>query len=193
MFPRPDFFSGAELNFAENLLFPDGILESDTACITVTEDSNSESTSWGQLREFVRQCSDALRTSGVRSGDVIAGFFSNHVQALVSMLAAATIGAVWTAISPENGVAAALDRFEQVEPSVLFVDDGMIYNQKRWSSLDKTLKIVDRLKLKGLKLVITINKINEELMVDGLKGMGIETREYDSFLKRYAIQDRLCS
>uniref|UniRef100_A0A0D2YCH6 Uncharacterized protein n=1 Tax=Fusarium oxysporum (strain Fo5176) TaxID=660025 RepID=A0A0D2YCH6_FUSOF len=103
------------------------------------------------------------------------------------MLAAATIGAVWTAISPENGVAAALDRFEQVEPTVLFVDDGMIYNEKQWSSLDKTMKIVDRLRFKGLKLIITIKKINEDRMMDNLKLMGIETREYDNFLERYAI------
>ncbi|EWZ77404.1 acetoacetate-CoA ligase [Fusarium oxysporum f. sp. lycopersici 4287] len=99
------------------------------------------------------------------------------------MLAAATIGAVWTAISPENGVAAALDRFEQVEPTVLFVDDGMIYNEKQWSSLDKTMKIVDRLRFKGLKLIITIKKINEDRMMDNLKLMGIETREYDNFLE----------
>ncbi|KAI7762990.1 hypothetical protein LZL87_011133 [Fusarium oxysporum] len=183
MFPRPDFFSGAKLNFAENLLFPDGILESDTACITVTEDGNSETTSWGELRESVRQCSNALRASGVRPGDVIAGFISNHVQALVSMLAAATIGTVWTAISPENGVAAALDRFEQVRPTVLFVDDGMVYNDKQWSSLDKVLEIVDRLRLKGLKLVITINKIDKDRVMEGIELTGVETREYSNFLE----------
>lgn len=193
MFPRPDFFSGAQLNFAENLLFPDGILESDTACITVTEDGNSETTSWGELRESVRQCSNALRASGVRPGDVIAGFISNHVEALVSMLAAATIGAVWTAISPENGVAAALDRFEQVGPTVLFVDDGMIYNDKQWSSLDKVLEIVDRLRLNGLKLVIAIKKIDKDRVMEGIELTGVEIRGYSNFLERYAVEDLRCS
>lgn len=188
MFPRLDFFSGAKLNFTENLLYPDGIVEVDTACITVTEDGSSETTSWGELREAVRQCSNALRASGVRPGDVVAGFISNHVQALVAMLAAATIGAVWTAISPENGVAAALDRFEQVGPTVLFVDDGMIYNDKRWSSLDKILQIVERLRPKNLTLVVLINKIDEELAIEGIKLTGVKTREYSEFLATYVVK-----
>ncbi|KAH6950146.1 hypothetical protein DER45DRAFT_588282 [Fusarium avenaceum] len=183
MFPRPDFFAGARLNFAENLLFPEGIVDTDIACITVTEDGNSAQTTWSELRESVRQCSNALRASGVKPGDIIVGFVSNHVQSLVAMLAAATIGAIWTAISPENGVAAALDRFGQLEPAVLFVDDGMVYNEKKWSSLDKALEIVEKLKAKGLKLVVMITKINEDGIMDRLKSTGITTTEYEDFLK----------
>jgi acetoacetyl-CoA synthetase len=189
MFPRPDFFAGARLNFAENMLFPDEILDTDIACITVTEDGSSSHTTWAELRESVRQCSNALRASGVKPGDIIAGFVSNHVQSLVAMLAAATIGAIWTAISPENGVAAALDRFGQLEPSVLFVDDGMVYNEKQWSSLDRTLEMVDKLKVKGLKLIVMIRKINEDGMMDTLKSTGVMTREYDNFLERYLVID----
>lgn len=187
MFPRPDFFAGARLNFAENLLFPDVILDTEVACITVTEDGNSSQTTWNELRESVRQCSNALRASDVKPGDIIVGFVSNHVQSLVAMLAAATIGAIWTAISPENGVAAALDRFGQLKPTVLFVDDGMVYNEKQWSSLDKALEIVEKLEAKGLKLVVMIKKINEDGMMDRLKSTGIATTEYDDLLKRYLI------
>lgn len=187
MFPRPDFFAGARLNFAENLLFPEGIVDTDIACITVTEDGNSSQTTWSELRESVRQCSNALRASGVKPGDIVVGFISNHVQSLVAMLAAATIGAIWTAISLENGVAAALDRFGQLEPAVLFVDDGMIYNEKQWSSIEKASEIVEKLKAKGLKLVVMITKINKDRMMDRLKSTDITTIEYDDFLKRYLI------
>ncbi len=74
----------------------------------------------------MRQCSNALRATGVKPRDVVAGFVSNHVEALVAMLAAAALGAIWTGISPDNGVSAVLDRLVQIEPKVLFADNGTI-------------------------------------------------------------------
>ncbi|KAG4221109.1 hypothetical protein PC116_g30414 [Phytophthora cactorum] len=97
MFPRPDFFAGTLLNFAKNLLFPENadVNESSTAIITVTEvEKQLVSTTWAELREAVRQCSNALRAAGLKPKDVVAGFVSNHHQALVAMLSAAAIGAV---------------------------------------------------------------------------------------------------
>ncbi|XDG00493.1 hypothetical protein ABKA04_000108 [Annulohypoxylon sp. FPYF3050] len=162
MFPRPDFFSGALLNFAENILFPEkaDVVESSVAIITATEiEGQLVSTTWVELREAVRLCSNALRASGLKPRDVVAGFVSNHAQALVAMLSAATIGAVWTGISPDNGVSAVLDRLVQIEPKVLFADNATVYNGKSWSSTDKTLKIVEELKSKGLGLVVVIDNI----------------------------------
>ncbi len=137
MFPRPDFFRGSRLNFAENLLFPPGVSldESDTAVITTTEtDSSGVATSWAALREAVRRCSNALRAAGITKDDVVAGFVSNHLEAVVAMLAAASIGAIWTGISPDNGVSAVLDRLAQIGPKVLFVDNAATYNGKEWPS-----------------------------------------------------------
>ncbi|KAI8628565.1 acetoacetate-CoA ligase-like protein [Xylariaceae sp. FL1651] len=186
IFPRPDFFAGALLNFAENLLFPENVHVdgSSTAVITATEvDGQLVSTSWAQLREAVRQCSNALRTAGVKPKDVVAGFVSNHTEALVAMLATATIGAIWTAISPDNGVSAVLDRLTQVGAKVLFVDNGVIYNGKEWSSMDKTTQIVDGLKNKGLELVIVIkNLAGVELGLENLRSAGLIATEYQSFL-----------
>ena len=129
IFPRPDFFVGALLNFAENLLFPANahVDESSTAVITATEiDGDIRTTTWAELREAVRKCSNALRAAGVKPRDVVAGFVSNHVEALVAMLAAAALGAIWTSISPDNGVSAVLDRLVQIEPKVLFADNGTV-------------------------------------------------------------------
>ncbi|KAK6834833.1 hypothetical protein PG987_009527 [Apiospora arundinis] len=184
MFPRPDFFAGSLLNFAENLLFPGNVDEAAPACFTVTEtDGEAVTTTWAELREAVRQCSNSLRACGVQPKDVIAGFVSNHVQAIVAMLGAASIGAVWTGISPDNGVSAVLDRLAQIEPRVLFADNGMTYNGKPWSSVDKTLQIVEKLKTNGLKTVVVINNIKADLGLDELKAQGVSAVDYGSFLK----------
>lgn len=188
MFPRPDFFSGALLNFAENMLFPENadVAESSIAAITVTEDEGKTvETTWAELREAVRHCSNALRAAGLKSNDVVAGFVSNHVQAIVAMLSAAAIGAVWTGISPDNGVSAVLDRLAQIEPKVLFADNGMNYNGKPWASTEKTSQIVDGLKGKGLELVVVINNIAVDAGLEDLKSKGVAAVEYEAFLKRY--------
>ncbi|OTB08054.1 hypothetical protein M426DRAFT_317571 [Hypoxylon sp. CI-4A] len=187
MFPRPDFFSGALLNFAENILFPENANadESSTAVISVTEvEGQIVPTTWTELREAVRQCSNALRATGLKSGDVVAGFVSNHTQALVAMLSAAAIGAVWTGMSPDSGVSAVLDRLIQIEPKVLFADNGTVYNGKPWSSADKTSQITDELRSKGLELVVIINNVHEVgVGLEILNTRGLAASEYEAFLK----------
>ena len=167
MFPRPDFFQGSRLNFAENLLFPAGkdIEPSDIALITVTEEwptTGVQQLTWSELRERVRQCAARLRGSdiGLTAGDVVAGFVGNHADAIVTMLATASVGAVWTSISPDNGVSAVLDRLVRVKPKVLFADDASLYNGKLWPSKDKTLQIVEGLsEANSLRAVIVVDSV----------------------------------
>ncbi|KAG7139222.1 Malonamoyl-CoA synthetase vrtB like protein [Verticillium longisporum] len=149
MYPRPDFFAGARLNFAENLLFPVNVDVSPdaVAIITTTELGNPVSTTWAELRHAVRRCSNALRAHGVTKDDVVAGYVSNHVQALVASLSAASVGAIWTGISPDNGV--------------LFADNGTVYNGKEWSSTSKTTEIVGALKDEGLALAKDVKTVVE--------------------------------
>ena len=86
---------------------------------------------WRELRERVRQCSNAMRTiTGVKEGDRVAGYVANHCSALVAMLSAASIGALWTAISPDTGAHAVLDRMQQIDPVMLFADNAVMYNGK---------------------------------------------------------------
>jgi len=189
MFPRPDFFAGARLNFAENLLFPANVEvdEKATAVITATEDESQLSeTSWAELRDQVRRCSSALRAVGVKENSVVAGFVANHVQALVVLLSAAALGAIWTGISPDNGVSAVLDRLVQIKPQVLFADNATLYNGKEWSSKAKTLDIVEELKKHGLEQVVVIRALkNTETGLDDIRAKGVKAEEYDAFLSRY--------
>ncbi len=186
MFPRPDFFAGARLNFAENLLFPAKVTvdESAVAVVTATEDeSHLTETTWASLRDQVRRCSAALRAAGVTQDSVVAGFVANHVQALVVLLSAATIGAIWTGISPDNGVSAVLDRLVQIKPRVLFTDNATLYNGKEWSGKAKTLEVVEELKKHGLEHVVVIQSLaNIETGLDEIRAKGVQAEEYSAFL-----------
>ena len=192
MFPRPDFFSGARLNFAENLLFSPSstIAEPDVAVITANElDPDGVSTTWEELREAVRRCSNRLRTAGVKPKDVVAGYLSNHVQALVVMLSSATIGAVWTGLGAEMGVSAVLDRLVQIGPKVLVCENGAFYNGKAWPAVDKNVQIVETLREHGLRLVIVVESLKgAELGLDLLRSNVEAVEEYEDFLRRYHHQ-----
>jgi acetoacetyl-CoA synthetase len=194
MYPRPNFFAGSLLNFAENMLFPKNatVSESSPAAITITEvEAKAVTTTWAELREAVRKCSNSLRTAGVKPNDIVAGFVSNHHQAIIAMLASASIGAIWTGISPDNGVSAVLDRLAQIGPKVLFADNGMIYNGKSWDSTAKTLEIAGRLKGKGLELVVVIDNISTSLGLEEIKAKGVEVMEYEQFLSKGADDGEL--
>ncbi|RDA94490.1 hypothetical protein CP533_2752 [Ophiocordyceps camponoti-saundersi (nom. inval.)] len=190
MYPRPDFFSEARLNFAQNLLFPPSTAAIDAAAdpespavITVTEQpGHLRSTSWAELRDAVRRCANALRAAELQPGHVVAGYVSNHVEAVVAMLAATSLGAIWTSISPDTGVSAVLDRLTQLAPKVLFVDNGTVYNAKEWSSTEKTQAIVTELLTKGLHTVVVIPNVAGDLGVAQVESLGVKAHEYGSFL-----------
>jgi len=188
MFPRPDFYGGSLLNFAENLLFPANaeVKDSDVAIITATEDEAALSeTSWAQLRELVRQCTNAMRAAGVKENTVVAGFVANHATALVAILSSAALGAVWTGISPDNGVSAVLDRLVQIRPQILFADNATLYNGKRWSCTDKTVEIVEALQKHGLELVVVINGLNGVSMgLEEIQAKGLDAVDFGGWLKR---------
>ena len=149
MFPRPDFFAGSKLNFAKNLLFPKlaanfpPIRDEDIAIIDANEASSHEMT-WGELRIEVRKCANALRPY-IQIGDRVGGFLGNNAMTAVAMLAATSLGAIWTAVSPDTGVAAVLDRLVQIEPKVLFADNGVRYNGRVHESMTKVQEITKAL------------------------------------------------
>ncbi|KAJ5040253.1 uncharacterized protein L3040_005914 [Drepanopeziza brunnea f. sp. 'multigermtubi'] len=165
IFPRPEFFAASRLNFAENLLYPANLVidERSPAIIEATESSHASIT-WAELRERVRRCAHALRSHGVVESDRVAGFLGNHANAVVAMLAAASIGAIWTGVSPETGVTAVLERLVQIEPKVLFVDNAVGYNDKVHGSYDKVKGILAG--LTGLKACV---------MFETVKGFDMKT------------------
>ncbi|KAL2865427.1 acetoacetyl-CoA synthase [Aspergillus lucknowensis] len=165
LFPRPQFFEGARLNFAENLLYPANSPPEDAVAMIGATELDREFVSWKELRERVRQCANALKTAGLEEGDRVAGFLGNHANTVIAMLATTSIGAFWTGVSPDTGVHAVLERLKQIEPKILFTDNASLYNGKVHSASTKISQIVSELpKLKRLVVFNTIksHRINLE-------------------------------
>ena len=138
----PRWFTGARLNFAENLLrFGD---ERD-ALVLWTERGMQRRLSYAQLRREVAAFAGFLRAEGVVAGDRVAGYIPNIPEAVIAMLAAGSIGAVWSSCSPDFGVAGVLDRFGQIEPKVIVTADGYRYGGSPVDSLDRVRQVMAQL------------------------------------------------
>jgi acetoacetyl-CoA synthetase len=142
------WFTGARLNFAENLL---RYRDHHTALIFKGEGRDAVRTTYAELYEQVARLAKSLRELGVKPGDGVAGFLPNMPEAVIAMLAATSIGATWSACSPDFGTQGVLDRFGQTEPKVLFTADGYFYNGKIFNSLERVIEI--------LKEIPSINKV----------------------------------
>ena len=140
--PGAKWFSSARLNFAENLLrFRDDRI----AICFKGEGQQVRKLTYAELYSEVARLADALRKAGVEKGDRVAGFMPNMPEAVIAMLAAASIGAVWSSSSPDFGIKGVLDRFTQIEPKILFSANGYFYNGKPFDSLEKLNSILKKL------------------------------------------------
>ncbi len=140
--PGARWFEGATLNFAANLLAPQ---RTGAAIVFANERDERVELTWQELRAHVASVAASLESLGVGKGDRVAGFIANRPEAIVAMLATASVGAVWSSCSPDFGVDAVLDRFGQIEPKVLFATDGYFYNGKSIDSLPALRSIAARL------------------------------------------------
>lgn len=145
------WFPGAHLNFAENLL---RYRDEKTALIFKGETNPVQRLTYAELYTQVAKLAQALREMGVGIGDRVVGFIPNLPQAVIALLASASIGAIWSSCSPDFGIKGALDRFTQIEPKVLFTADGYFYNGKRYDSLEKVKGIASA--LPNLEKIIVI-------------------------------------
>ena len=136
------FFPDAKLNFAENLLRHNGAGE---AIIFRGEDKVERRLTWDDLHALVSKLQQFMLAEGVKPGDRIAGMMPNMPEAVALMLAASSIGAVWSSCSPDFGAQGVLDRFGQIEPKLFFACDGYWYNGKRIDVSDKIAEVTARL------------------------------------------------
>jgi acetoacetyl-CoA synthetase len=150
--PGAQWFPDAKLNFAENLLQKRG---TDNAIVFRAEDAVSRTLSRDELVRQVAAVANYLRGAGVRVGDRVVGFMPNMPETIVAMLAATSLGAVWSSCSPDFGVQGVVDRFGQIEPTVLFAADGYYYNGKFHDSLEKVQSF--RRQLPTLESVVLVS------------------------------------
>jgi acetoacetyl-CoA synthetase len=137
--PGAKWFPDARLNYAQNLLRR---RDDATALVFRGEEKVIRRMTYGELYLRVARLAQAMRAEGVVAGDVVAAYMPNLPETLITLLAAASIGAVFTSASPDFGVQGVLDRFGQVMPKLLFVADGYFYNGKPLDTLDKVAQII---------------------------------------------------
>lgn len=173
--PGAEWFNGARLNFAENLLkFRDDKIalvfqgeqgdDSGDGDGRHTEKKQSEDNyntrtiTYADLYLAVARCAELLKSLGVTSGDRVVGYMANTPETVIALLATASMGAIWSSCSPDFGVEEVTERFAQIQPKVLFAVDGYRYNGKRIEVLDSVKLIVE--KIPGIEKVIVVPFLN---------------------------------
>lgn len=162
--PGASWFPDAQLNFAENLLRRRG---DSTAIVSLLENGTRSEISFDALYAQVAALSAALKSHGVVAGDRVAGFMPNVTETVVAMLAATSLGAVWTSCSPDFGFQGVMDRFGQVEPKVLFAADGYYYNGKLHDSLAKVRQLAEE--IESLEHVVVVELMALKADISGIK------------------------
>ncbi|MBA2395755.1 MAG: acetoacetate--CoA ligase [Ktedonobacteraceae bacterium] len=131
--PGAKWFLGAELNYAEHVFrnaTPDR-----PALLFRSERHELVTISWDELRQKVSAIAQALRNMGVQHGDRIVAYMPNIPETVIAFLACASLGATWSSCSPDFGTQSVIDRFQQIEPTVLFAVDGYQYNGRLFDRL----------------------------------------------------------
>ena len=153
---RSKWFQGARLNYAENLL---RYRDDHKALVFNGEGRVSKIITYGELYDKVARLARSLREFGIKKGDRIAGFVPNMIEPVIAMLAAASIGAIWSSCSPDFGIKGVLDRFGQIEPRILLTADGYYYNGRSFDSLARINGILEF--LPSIEKVIVIPYLEE--------------------------------
>ncbi len=163
-FPGCRWFPGARLNFAENLLRH---RDDRRALVFWNEAGFQRSLTFGELYASVARMATAFKDLGVKSGDRIAGIVPNMPEALIAMLAAASLGAIWSSCSPDFGAQGIVDRFSQIEPKILIAADGYVYDGRSFGSLERLGTVLPQLPTVEQVIVIPYLQENPDLSAIG--------------------------
>jgi acetoacetyl-CoA synthetase len=162
-FPGTRWFPGARLNFAENLL---RYRDDRRALVFWSEAGFQRSLTFAELYSAVARATAAFRELGIKAGDRIAGFVPNMPEAVIAMLAAASLGAIWSSCSPDFGTQGVVDRFSQIEPKILVAADGYVYDGRRFDSLERLRAV--RSQLPTVETVIVIPYLEKQPDLGGI-------------------------
>ena len=153
---KSKFFPEGQLNFAENLLIGEDIRE---AIVFYGEGKEKQSLSLKELKVKVEILAKWLIKNGVKQGDRVAVLATNSPETIISMLATAAVGAIFTSCSPDFGEEGIIDRFGQCNPKIFITTDGYIYGGKKYDIRDKANNISNR--ISSIEQTINIRYINE--------------------------------
>ncbi len=162
--PGCRWFPDASLNYAENLL---RFRDEREALVEIDESESRRAVTYRELAEQVGHMASWMAEAGIEPGDRVAGFMPNCIEAVVAMLATASLGAVWSSCSPDFGMQGALDRFGQIAPRLLFTADGYRYNGKACDSLARAGEIAAA--IDSVKHVVVVPKLSDDPDITGIR------------------------
>jgi len=156
--PDVRWFDGATLNYARNALRTAWTDPGRTAIIFDSERGRAGSLSYAQLASEVARVARGLRSLGIGRGDRVAALLPNVPEAVVGLLATASLGAIWSSCSPDFGASSVIDRFAQIEPKVLIACDGYGYGGREFSRAKMLDEVMTA--LPGLPKVVMVNLLD---------------------------------
>lgn len=174
-FPGAGWFVGAKLNFAENLL---RYRDDRVAFIFRGETRKSAKMTYAELYATVARLAKSLREIGIRPGDRVAGYMPNLIETAIAMLAATSVGAVWSSCATDIGPQAALDRLGQIEPKVLFTVDGYFYKEKPFDTLGNAAEVAKA--IPSLKKVVIVSYVGNKQDISNIPN----AIHYEDFLSK---------
>ncbi len=158
--PGAKWFVGAKLNFAENLL---RFRDEREALVFRSEPGDTRRLTYAQLYDQTARAARTLRELGVEPGDRVVGFMPNIPETVVAMLAAVSLGAIWSSCSPDFGFQGVMDRFGQIQPKVLFTANGYFYNGKTFDSLERVAQVKKEITSLQKVIVVPFTQENPDL------------------------------
>jgi acetoacetyl-CoA synthetase len=158
IFNKTKFFPDSKLNYAENILKKK---TSEVAINFLSEKGFEEEITWEQLYKKVCKFSGYLKSIGLKKGDRVAAYVPNKIESIISFLACAKNGVIWSSCSPDFGTQGVVDRFKQIEPSILITSDHYFYNGKKINILEKVEDILKQIPSIKKTLVFAYNKKEE--------------------------------
>lgn len=159
--PGAKWFTGSKLNFAQNLL---KFRHDEIAICAYDERGKQQDITYRELYQKVAKLSTWFKEQGIEPGDRIAAFMPNVPETITAMLAATSVGAVWSSCSPDFGLQGVLDRFGQIEAKMIITTDGYFYGGKQLNSLEKLNKILPQ--LPSINQVVVVPYANKHLTIE---------------------------
>ena len=154
-FNKTQFFPDSKLNYAENILKKK---TSEVAVSFLSEKGFEEEITWKHLYNSVCKFSGYLKSLGLKKGDRVAAYVPNKIETIISFLACAKNGVIWSSCSPDFGIQGVVDRFKQIQPTILITSDHYFYNGKKINILEKVKDILKEIPSIKKTLVFNYNQ-----------------------------------
>ena len=154
-FNKTKFFPNSKINYAENILKK---RNNQTSIEFLSETGFEETITWNDLYEKVCKLSNYFKKLNIKKGDRIAAYVPNKIESVISFLACAKNGIIWSSCSPDFGVQGVVDRFKQIEPKILITCNHYFYNGKKIDILEKLDNILSKIPSIEKTLVFSYNQ-----------------------------------